>query len=283
MPDPDVGPSAAPQRTAPCVYLGHSALREFSTDSELGSRFARALAARGGTLALSMMNFLEYARVTDREQVLCAERFVDGVLPRVFFMDVSPLAVMRRATDYLARGIAAAPDADLQLFREVALQPGTQATSARGWFTGAAAARKTLAARQAELADNLLEAIAHLPERPDADVDVSRDLRDGAQRAHRIRATLAVLRALISTIQIERRAPLDRHDAIDLLHTVVPVSYCDYVLLDGRWCHLVERANTQLLNETITDLARVFSKRNKGLQRFLGMLEGAPETQSAKS
>ena len=45
---------------------------------------------------------------------------------------------------------------------------------------------------------------------------------------------------------------------IDLLHTVVPVSYYDFVLLDKRWCHFI-RNNLPL---KYPDIARVFSQRN---------------------
>ena len=61
------GPGLGIQPVAPMVYLDHWALRKFADDPELGSRFARAIRARGGTLALSWLNLGEFARVSDPE------------------------------------------------------------------------------------------------------------------------------------------------------------------------------------------------------------------------
>jgi len=80
---------------APMVYLDHCALRKFSEDAKLGSRLTSALHARDGTLAISWLNFGEYATVTDPAPRRAVEQLLDGMLPGIFCIDVDP-AVMDR-------------------------------------------------------------------------------------------------------------------------------------------------------------------------------------------
>ncbi len=42
------------------------------------------------------------------------------------------------------------------------------------------------------------------------------------------------------------RSTIGRNDALDFFHTVVPVAYCDIVLLDGRWRDQVDRLRRRL-------------------------------------
>jgi len=90
------GPRLQIQPVRPMVYLDHWAFRKFASDSKLAFRFGAALRARNGTLALSWLNLGEYTTVSDLEQRREAERFVDGVLPAIFVLDVDLAAVDNR-------------------------------------------------------------------------------------------------------------------------------------------------------------------------------------------
>jgi hypothetical protein len=52
----------------------------------------------------------------------------------------------------------------------------------------------------------------------------------------------------------------------DFLHTVVPVAYCDFVLLDKRWCHFIR----EVFPLKYPDIAHVYSQRD--LEKFLTAL-----------
>jgi hypothetical protein len=80
-------------RKRPCVYLDHWALRDFSTHPELGARLGAALEKREGTLALSVISWAEFAGVTDASQAAAAERLVEGLLPRLYFLRFEPFEV----------------------------------------------------------------------------------------------------------------------------------------------------------------------------------------------
>jgi hypothetical protein len=60
---------------------------------------------------------------------------------------------------------------------------------------------------------------------------------------------------------------------IDFLHAVVPVAYCDAVLLDGGMCDRVERARRKL-DRVGVEIAKTFPMRKNGIEDFLTYLEG---------
>jgi hypothetical protein len=62
---------------------------------------------------------------------------------------------------------------------------------------------------------------------------------------------------------------------MDFLHAVVPVAYCDYVMLDKYWEEQVHRMRQRLTPTSIEiPLARVLSKRTGGLEELVRRLDG---------
>ena len=73
---------------------------------------------------------------------------------------------------------------------------------------------------------------------------------------------------------LDPNAPISANDAIDLLHAAMPVNCCDFVLLDGPWAERVEKMKHRVAKTTMEmPMARCFSQRNSGVQRFLSELE----------
>ncbi len=68
----------------PSVYLDHWAVMDFASDASLAARLREDIHRIGGTLVISWMNLIEFAKVTDRSQGGDAETFIDRFLPRVF-------------------------------------------------------------------------------------------------------------------------------------------------------------------------------------------------------
>ncbi len=84
--------------------------------------------------------------------------------------------------------------------------------------------------------------------------------------------TLAIFRTLAATFLPDLRSPIKATDVLDLLHAVIPVAYCDAVLLDGGTWARVERVRRKLSRVGIT-MAKAFSMRGDGVERFLTYLE----------
>lgn len=254
---------------APVAYVDHCGLMTFAEGGELGRRLMTALHARNGTLAVSWLNFAEYATVTDVAQRLAVERFLDGLLPAIFCIDVD-LAVIDRERD--GRPFPHADQALSHLFlndREATVRPVTAAKlfeplncerliRGKERLTGKVQPRlEDLRAQYAARADFRNE-VANADSTPET-LAPSR--------------TLAICRTLAATYLPDLRRPITANDVTDFLHAVIPVAYCDAVLLDSGTWDRVERARRKLSPVGI-EIAKAFPMRKGGIERFLTYLEG---------
>jgi len=232
-------PIAIQQDVAPTVYLDHWALRKFSQDSALAQRFTRTLEGRGGTLALSWLNLAEFSKVTDHDQGKMAEEFYAVNLPRIFFLDSDPFSVIQRVDEMLSgrARVSVAQHADAGFLSTFVHLKSDTPTS----FT----------------VREIFTAVARLPSGPVIQ-----------------RGTRYVLRELARTFLIDQGVRVSRNHAIDFMHAVVPVSYCEFVLLDKHWETQVELVRSRLSKTALNvPLAQVYSEKSDGIERFFGDLE----------
>lgn len=85
--------------------------------------------------------------------------------------------------------------------------------------------------------------------------------------------TKDIYRLAIDFVVVNENMNMPSKEWIDLLHTVVPVAYFDFVMLDKRWCHFIRT----VFPLSPPDIANVFSKRE--MDRFLSEIkdfEGIP-------
>jgi hypothetical protein len=261
---------------SPTVYLDHWALRKFSEDQMLATRLTVALQSRNGTLALSLLNLAEFSKVTMGEQAHKAEELVEAILPRVFFLEIEPFAVISRENELLAGGPPAPPHADLDLLRTF---PQLKPTSlhlftARDLFK--AMQNNQLAERLDSLADTVVERVEALRDTLDTDEVFRSIIRRPPYGPQIQQGTRVVLRELVRSLLIDKRTKITRNHGIDLLHAVVPVAYCDLVLLDKHWETQVDRVRSRLNDAGISvPIGRVFSGKANGVDRFLCELESS--------
>lgn len=259
---------------SPTVYLDHWALRRFSESSTLAARLTAALKSRNGTLALSVLNLAEFTKVTMEEQARKAESLVEAILPRVFFLDFEPFAVISRENELLAGGLPTPPHADLEFLRMfVQLKPRSL-----GPFTACnlfkAVQYSHLAERLDRLADTIVNRIEALRGKLDTDEAFQSTIRHPPSGLQIQRGTRFVLRELVRSLLVDKRTKITRNHAIDLLHAVVPVAYCDLVLLDKHWETQVDRVRSRLNEAGISvPVGRVFSGKANGIDRFLCELQ----------
>jgi hypothetical protein len=261
---------------SPTVYLDHWALRKFSEDQTLLTRLTAALQSRNGTLALSLLNLAEFTKVTVEEQARQAENLVEAILPRVFFLEFEPFAVISREDKLLAGGAPTAPHAALDLLRVFSQLKPTSLNpfTARDLFTAVHNSR--LAERLDSLADTVVDRVKTLRDTLDTDEAFQSIIRRPPSGPQIQRGTRFVLRELVRSLLVDKRTKITRNNAIDLLHAVVPVAYCDLVLLDKHWETQVDRAHSRLNVAGITvPIGRVFSGKANGINRFLCELESS--------
>lgn len=249
---------AQQQMRSPSVYLDHWALRQLSKNESLGTRLTAALRERGGTLAISWANIAEFPRL-DAEAARLAEKFIESNIPHLFFLDFNVFDVIERENVILAGGASAAPHADIDLLRLViGLRPsGVAPVTCRGMLTEISGQRLESTER---MKATFVERVTALQSEYFADPKF-RALADRAVGGDgRDRATIIILREMVAGILRDREAPVKPNDAMDFFHAIVPLAYCDFVLLDNRWRDLADRLRARTERAGITvPMARVLS------------------------
>jgi hypothetical protein len=232
------------QLTSPTVYLDHWAVRAASENSDLGDCLTRALEVRNGTLVVSWANIAEFSTL-DQRAARQAEEFLDRQLPRLFFLDFNAFDVIRREEEVLAGGPAIPPHGDLDLLRlVVGLRPvGVRPITCVGMLTEVSGHRLESTDRmKAMFVDRASGLRAEYIDDGAFKTLVDRSLERGPAP----RGTFVVLREILAGLMRDKTSTITANDAMDFFHTVVPVAYCDIVLLDGKWRDQVDRVRSRL-------------------------------------
>ena len=259
---------------APAVYFDHWALRNISEDAAVRRRFTDALLARNGTLMLSWLNLVEFAKVTDQSQGRAAEDLVEDLLPNVFFFEVNPFTVIEAEDALLAGADPFPPHADKQFLSAfIALKPDSpRPFTAKNLFTIPQASK--LSPRMTALAETVVERMEALRKvflvDPEFEARVKR-LPHGPAIQH---GTRYVLREFVRPVLLDHSAKFSQNDAIDLVHAVVPLAYCEFVLLDKHWQAQAEKMRGRFAEANMMfPVAQVFSGKRNEIERFLSLLE----------
>jgi len=261
----------------PIGYCDHFGLRRIAENEARADRLVAALQASGGSLALSWLNLGEYATVTDRDQRLQAERLIERILPAVFPLDVAPFDVHARQ---LAGG-PHLPQADQTVAAIVTKTvPSISASgvevrlTAVGVFDPLNHAR--LIASKHRLARTTRDALENLRKEWATNPDFRRAVMRAEQSPETRAATntLAITRAMTATFFPDARRAITVNDAIDFQHAIVPLAFCDLVLLDGATAHAAEQVRHRLPD---IPMAKVFSGRGDGIDSFIEALAAPPQ------
>ncbi len=255
----------------PSVYLDHWALRMASRDTDLGRRLAQAIERRSGTLVLSWANIGEFCNV-DHATAEEAESFIETNLPRLFFSCFNPFTVIEVERLAYAGQATGPPHADMNLLGMMMTElrsAGVAPYTCRGMLTEVSGERSE---SMRQMMETFVEKTLSLRERYLDD----REFRTFVDRSPRgtpeFRGTPIVLREFIAGLMRNEQLQLEPNDAMDFAHAVVPVAYCDYVLLDRRWRDQVDRLRTRLQRLGIDfPLAQALSGED-ALERLIDLL-----------
>lgn len=260
----------------PAVYLDHWALREISESDDHRDRFLDGLHSSGGTLCVSCVNQLEFIRTESEVSQQQGERLLQDALPQIFFIQPDPWVVIEQEAATGSGGDLRPPQGDAELLQEwISVEHHDEGPELQlnAVFTGIQ--EPELATDLRELQDTFVARVSALKR------SVSEDsaLAAAAKRTRPGPGSGAATRAL--TPELLRFFVLGAADelvhpnhALDFLHAVVPVAYCDLVVLDGHWEAQAHEACLRLSEARHrAPFADVFSKRREGLNRFLDELD----------
>ena len=188
---------------------------------------------------------------------------------------MDPFLVQKREDELLRGGPPRPPHEDLELFTTVfRLKPQTVSVfTARTLLDGV---RSGIGRQANELADTIVQQVAKLRTEHESDSTFQATLKKPPTFQKIQRGTRLVLKELLRGLVLDRSTSLSRNHAVDFLHAVVPVAYCDFVMLDKYWEEQVRRMRVRLARASIDiPLAQVISKRSGGLECLVRSLEDA--------
>jgi hypothetical protein len=268
-------PAAKQTMTHPAVYLDHWAIRKIAEKPELAMRFTAALKACQGTWAVSLLNLMEFIKMTDENQAAQFEELLEQALPNVFFIDFNALDVIDRERMIIEGGSRNAPYGDVSLLDAFAkMTPETpRPFTAKNLVTVIVQRRADLQKGLVSLNDTIISRTQRMQEQMLVDKQFNKAVK-GSQEVAKHQRTWLFLREILGRLLIDRRKPMTANDAMDLFHAIVPVAYCDFVLLDAAWAERVKVVTGRLKKyKTEVKSAKVFSE--KGLAHFFECLENS--------
>jgi hypothetical protein len=272
----DVGAPAVTQYfRPPTIYLDHWALRKISENDELKDRLTSAIESKTGTLVISILNLVEFIKVTSPTRAEKAEDLLEKILPNLYLIDFQLFDVIAREASVIQGGELIPPHADQEFLKIIAtIKPQTpKPFTARGIFSVVIQHKDKLSAGFDRLAEKGVEKLELLRTELNSDTSFQSALRRPPRRPPNNVWTKLILQELLRGLLVDKTTVISTNHAIDFMHAVVPISYCDFVLLDGYWEELAGRAKKRIIDANITiSFAKVFSEKKSGVDKFFAEL-----------
>ena len=252
---------------SPTVYLDHWALRIFSDDLELQNRFVSILLHFKGTLLLSIYSFAEFARNDDIQHSIAAEKFLERLLPNIYFTD-SALDKLDEQEQHETSNVRRFwPPADLpqlKLFAERAPN-APQGFTMQGFIR---MARENYSVLEPVTKETLQEIRTGL-ELLRADPEYVKKARGSLPNSKRTR-TKVIMAELMREFILDTKIRMSDNDLMDMLHAAISVNCCDYVLLDSAWTDRVSKITRRIKKSgDPMPIAKSYSRKNNGVLQFL--------------
>jgi hypothetical protein len=222
-----------------------------------------------GTLLLWALNLVEFMSATT-ETANLGEDFLEEAFPHAYFT-LMDLRIINHEPTPRPAGRTGQPLPDNELLTIVASKSASIARpySIRGLVTQVVAHRDRLAETMGETKTKIADKFKEMREDP-AHVERARNYSPTDE----IPRTQLVMAELMRGMNLDPQTPFTANDAIDLMHAVIPVSYCDFVLLDGGWAERVRQLAERGADYSPPVVpARCYSERRGGLKHFIEDLE----------
>jgi len=262
------------QFRSPTVYLDTFAIRAISESDELSLRFAQGIKDRNGTWLLAALSMGEFASFEDARHVDRAERLLAQVVPHIYLFLTEPLEerIAMGKGDILARIVPPADRRNMDFFSRRWAQAQSFPDTFNGMFSMVYEMREEMSKELHEVASKIVASLStnrqSVAFRSKAKVARPDDGRTRQQ---------IISGGLLRELFLDTNAPITNNEALDLMHAVDAVDYCDLVVLDKAWERRLNALRQQITEVNIEmPIAQCFSMRNDGIERFLVALERWP-------
>lgn len=261
----------------PSIYLDQWIWCLLSEDSILRNRFIKTAEEAKATIMYSNATLIELALIEDTKQIDAIHEVMDKL--DYGFSDFNPSRVIKKEQELEIPGGGAFinnlnPCCDLELisnyflnrmdplkpFQLSAILPKLKGDVESGKFR-----------EMGKRFEGLTPIILNARNDPEA---LSRAKKRHSKKElfrNHMPYTKDIYRHAIDFVVVNENMKMSSNEWIDLLHTVVPVAYFDFVMLDKRWCHFIRT----ILPLSPPDIAYVFSQRE--IDNFLTKIKDFEE------
>lgn len=264
------------QFVSPTAYLDTYAIREISESTEITTRFAEAIKRTNGTWLLAPLSMGEFALFADPRHCALAETLLAQVVPHIYLFESKPLSE-EGDVGLGQRSLPRPATKNLDWFSRRFCQAGSLQDVFQGMF-------QLVHDRREEMVESLDGAALPIK----ATFERCRQFESYRANAKAARPGDGRSRQFVIAGELSRDFVLDlnatitRNDALDFMHAVDAVDYCDLVLLDKAWERRVNGLRKRIAEAGVDmPIARCFSKSNNGIEAFLDVIERWPEASAS--
>ncbi|MBT3375640.1 MAG: hypothetical protein HN976_31665 [Lentisphaerae bacterium] len=252
----------------PVVYLDHWALNDIALDDTLRKRFVSVMTAKAGTLRISITSMVEMIAQGDKSQVAAILDTVGAVDVGILNGDVCE--VIRRENMLIENpSLGLDPTSDLELIEDFlrAHEYPSQVSVAELLRTPLLASGGRKKGQPEPYLDRLNSLAAAARSDPAKLKMATSGWQSIKAKGRQYSAATRELAQLALYFIVKNKGmKMDRGEWGDVFHVIVPVAYCDAVLLDGRWKSFVDQTGLRP-----PEVAAVFDK--SGMAEFFEYLE----------
>ena len=249
----------------PMVYLDHWALNDIALAPELRDKFISAMNTKGGTLRLSVANIAELSSQTDCGQIQCILDMIRSI-EDCGLINNDPREVIKKEdiliTDPKDITEVNNPSAELEIIAAYLLAQNFPST----WHVSdilKSAIDEPSSKQLYNNNDKFLADMRHLLEIGRNDPEC---LKRSKSRFEKLKkkglkyecATRELFNLSLDFIVRNKNMKMDKYSEwSDIFHLIVPVAYCDIVMLDRRWIDFIKQTGFAYPHISMT-----FSKRS---------------------
>jgi hypothetical protein len=250
----------------PTVYLDTWALFDFIEDDRLANKFVKILNNLGGTLMLSIMSILESVGLKNQKQFQCLCDLIDSLgIDKVALLDFNFMRVITKEKIY--KKISPAIDLGL-LDSFIKIHKPENLLKVSEIFLAYRQDLKNGKVLNEKWEEDLFPIVKRARNNTNSLSNAKKRFRRRKEKANTCKfpCTEFLMETCFDYITINENMKMPDKEWRDIFHTIVPVAYCDFVLVDKKWLNFIKSSGLEY-----PQIAKVYAQRN--LSEFLKDLE----------
>lgn len=259
----------------PLVYLDNWALNDISSNEKHRKQFINAICKRGGTLRVSVQNIDELNKQGDQEQLKVILEMIDSIDSG--FININTEEVIEKENEIIKNPFVKHKDPSRDTFliearleslglRNLPLKPNVS-----GIISIATTGTPVRKYKDIAFANHMKRKLNAAREKQEVIKEASGSFLKLKQKGKKYDAATRELNSMAYDFIIKdtKMKMSMSSEWYDLNHVIVPVAYCDMVLIDRKWKEFVKQTGFEF-----PDIAMVFDKRS--IDEFFIQLETNP-------